>query len=136
MAKIYFMQDLSGYVFTTEHPSYHKSCEIISAAKGKAAIVERSKQSLLKYIKPGVTLYTVIRKVSASGMSRCIDVYAIADNKPVYLSGYASNVLGWKLSKDRGIVVGGCGMDMGFHLVYSLCSACGVDYQSVKQEWL
>lgn len=136
MAKIYYMQDASGYVFTTECPEYHKSCEIISAAKGKAAIVARSKDSLQKYVKAGTTLYTVIRKVSPSGMSRCIDVYAIEDNKPVYLSGYASNVLGWKMSKDRGIVVSGCGMDMGFHLVSQLCYACGVNYQDVRQEWL
>ena len=136
MAKTYYMQDASGFVFTTECPEYHKICEVLSTTKGKAAIVTRSRESLQRYVKAGATLYTVIRKVSSSGMSRCIDVYAIEDNKPVYLSGYASNVLGWKMSKDRGIIVGGCGMDMGFHLVSSLCSACGIDYKDVRQEWL
>ena len=136
MAKTYYMRDSSGHVFTTEHPEYHKNCEVIPATKGKAAIAAWSKDALRKYISPGATIYTVIRKVSASGMSRCIDVYAIVDNKPVYLSGYASNALGWKMSKDSGIIVSGCGMDTGFHLVSSLCSALGVNYQEVKQEWL
>jgi len=32
---------------------------------------------------------------------------------------YISKALDWPLN-DKGIRVGGCGMDMGFHLIYSL----------------
>jgi hypothetical protein len=76
---------------------------------------------LRKILKPGTTVYTVLRHVSASGMSRRIDLYAIRNNKPVCLTGYVSHILGLKRHhREDGLVVGGCGMDMGFHVVYSL----------------
>jgi hypothetical protein len=77
--------------------------------------------ALRKIIKPGDTVYTVLRHVSASGMSRRIDLYAIRKNELVYLTGYAAKALDMKRhpSKD-GLTVGGCGMDMGFAIVYDL----------------
>jgi hypothetical protein len=75
---------------------------------------------LRKLLKPGATVYTVLRHVSASGMSRRIDLYCFHKNQPVYLSGYAGRVLDMRRHKDGGLVVGGCGMDMGFHVVYEL----------------
>lgn len=37
------------------------------------------------------------------------------------VSYYASRVIGERIDRDRGgIVIGGCGMDMGFALVYAL----------------
>lgn len=33
---------------------------------------------------------------------------------------WAARALGYRIGKHGGIVVGGCGMDMGFHLVYNL----------------
>ena len=46
----------------------------------------------------------------------------IRKNQPMAtrLTWLASRALGWRLGKNEGIVVDGCGMDMGFHLVYSL----------------
>ena len=41
----------------------------------------------------------------------------------IYLSGYVAEVTGFSRDKDSGALrVGGCGMDMGFHVVYSLGS--------------
>lgn len=87
---------------------------------------------LRKHIKPGTRIYTVLRHVSSSGMSRDIDVYAImpmtdSNGKrfrgPMWLSGRVASVLGMSMSKDRGIRVGGCGMGMGFHIVMNLSYA-------------
>lgn len=61
---------------------------------------------LHKVLKPGDTVYTVLRHVSSSGMSRRIDCYAIGIAK--------------RHASKQGLVVPGCGMDMGYHLVYSL----------------
>lgn len=73
---------------------------------------------------PGTTVYTVLRSVSRSGMSRVIDLYVIQDGEPRWLSGYARHVLDYRLAKqDRGLCVSGGGMDMGFHLVHSLSYA-------------
>ena len=50
-------------------------------------------------------------------------VYAILDNEPFFLSGYVGRILGYTRAKTGGVRVSGCGMDMGFHLVYALSSA-------------
>ncbi len=75
---------------------------------------------LHKFLKPGSKVYTILRTVSRSGMSRTIDLYTFQDNDRIYLSGYAATVMGDSRTKDGAIKVSGCGMDMGFHLVYSL----------------
>ncbi len=67
-------------------------------------------------------------------MSRDIDLYVIRDNRPVYLTGYASTILGYPLSKNRGMRVGGCGMDMVFHCMSSLASSIGRDYKTLRSE--
>jgi hypothetical protein len=79
--------------------------------------------SLRKWCPPGTTVYTVLRHVSASGMMRGIDVYVIVDNEPRWLSRPVSRVLGIPFDEKRECLrVGGCGMDMGFHVVYELSS--------------
>lgn len=77
-------------------------------------------ERLKSMLKPGQTVYTVLRHVSASGMSRRIDVYTFnKDGSKNYLSYNVAKALGYTLTDD-GIRVGGTGMDMGFHLVYTL----------------
>ena len=82
-------------------------------------------QQLRKMIRLGDTVYTVIRHVSKSGMSRGIDVYLMHKNEPVWITSLVGNAIDcpqsmndWK--NQNGLRVSGCGMDMGFHLVYSL----------------
>lgn len=90
---------------------------------------ERAKQEamdmLRKVLKRGDTVYTVLRHVSKSGMQRRIDCYCIGeDRRPFFLSGYIGKVLGLRHNyKKGGLVVNGCGMDMGYHIVHSLSSA-------------
>jgi len=101
-------------------------------------------EMLNKLVKAGDTIYTVLRHVSRSGMSRNIDMYVIKDNQPVFITGYAGKLLGLKhdYKGHGGLVVGGCGMDMGFHLVYELGgrmfkSGAGTDGgYSFKHQWI
>lgn len=86
------------------------------AEKEKQEAIEQ----LRKWLKPGDTVYTVLRHVSRSGMQREISLYVIKDGEPQWLDGWASKALGERIGKREGLVVGGCGMDMGFHLVYNL----------------
>ena len=82
------------------------------------------------------TLYTILRHVSNSGMSRDISVIAIRDNEIYHLDYLVSKLTGYKLSKNEGVKIGGCGMDMGFALVYSFSSRVfptGFRYR--KNEW-
>ncbi len=66
---------------------------------------------------------TVLRHVTASGMSRDISLFYVKNNELINITYYAGLALGWKLTErygSRAIRVGGTGMDMGFHLVYTL----------------
>jgi hypothetical protein len=81
--------------------------------------VQEATNLLHKWLKPGDTVYTILRNVSRSGMSRRIDLYVCIDGHMQYLSGAAAVVLGDPRPTD-GIKVSGCGMDMGFHLVSNL----------------
>lgn len=87
----------------------------------KELLVTPYENELIEWIRANrPTIFTVLRHVSASGMSRRIDVYAIKDNRPLYLSGICEKLGIGKIGKDRGLIVNGCGMDMGFAIVYDL----------------
>lgn len=82
---------------------------------------------LRKLLRPGRTVYTVLRHASRSGMMRSIDLFVIVpprDGCPAdirCITGSVAAVLGYPTDRSNGgLRVGGCGMDMGFHVVYSL----------------
>jgi hypothetical protein len=80
---------------------------------------------LREVLMPGDTVYTILRKVSSTGMNRQISLFVIKDNKMVRLSHLVARALDYKLTdknpgRNWAIRIGGCGMDMGFHLVYGL----------------
>lgn len=82
---------------------------------------QESKEMLQAMIKEGDTIYTVLTHVSASGMSRDIKVLiGNSDNSITDISMYVANTLEYKRAKSGDIKVSGCGMDMGYHVVYSL----------------
>lgn len=99
----------------------------MSKKEQKQADYDYAKKQLLEYyVKEGDTVYTVLRSVSSSGMSRTISLKVARNGKILDLTYFASVVLGWPLVEKNGsraLRVGGCGMDMGFHTVYSLASA-------------
>lgn len=87
-------------------------------------INEAEKQEALVHlrdmIKPGDTLYTILRHVSASGMSRSISVVLMKDGQPYQLDYWISKTGESIDQRNGGVKRGGCGMNMGFDLVYSL----------------
>ena len=97
--------------------------------------------TVAELIQPGVTVYTLIRHVSASGMSRVIDLFVIQEAKDgsgPYLRrfSWSAAIVGGSTydRKHEGVKVWGYGMDMAFCLVSSLCDAIGVDYKTVRKE--
>jgi hypothetical protein len=89
----------------------------------KAQIAERQEhiERLRDKIKPGDSIFTVLKHVSKSGMYRVIDVYRMEDNEPIRISfGVAmATDMGYD-RKHEGVKASGCGMDMGFEVVYNL----------------
>jgi hypothetical protein len=84
-----------------------------------------AKENLLThYLKEGDKVYTILRKVSGSGMTRHYSLVVVDNNFQINdITYYAAHALGWPLIESNGhraIKVQGCGMDMSFHLVSSL----------------
>ena len=121
----------------------------MKATLSKKAQVEQEKESARAYLlsimerqeKP--TLYTSLKSVSSSGMSRDMKVLSALDGQILDLTYYVGK-LGIGTIKERNgqrvIRVGGCGMDMGFHVVYSV-SAVLYGYEergayTIRHEWI
>jgi len=68
------------------------------------------------------TIYTILRSVSSNGMSRLIDMFYVKDEKPIHIHFQTNRIFQKRIQTSNGFGyrVGGCGMDMGFHLVNSL----------------
>ena len=97
----------------------------MTATKQKQTERAEAITQLRKWLKPGDTVYTVLRYVSKSGMKRGIDLYIIMDGRPQWITAFVGKAIDqpqtrrdWEQS--RGLGVTGCGMDMGFGLVYDL----------------
>jgi len=134
----------------TRHPASGEPCPYPTAPRDRYA-----SESLPTYLRrvegwyrlrailaPGDTVSLILRHTSTSGMLRRIS--------PVIPSSYAGQP--WTLNLDRwaamlydapeadagdGVKVGGCGMDMGFHLVYTVASALyGGDGYALASRWL
>lgn len=90
----------------------------------KAAERAEAIANLQKCLKRDDRIYTVLRHRAASGMTRYIDLFYIADDKtPRRITWHAAKALGWTYdTKREALKVTGCGMDMGFHAVYTLAS--------------
>ncbi len=82
-------------------------------------------KELVKWIRrTRPTVYTVCKHVSSRGMLRVIDCSVIRDGKPVIVSHLIAAYGLYKEDKRRrGVRVSGCGMDMGFSVVYNLSAA-------------
>ncbi len=110
----------------------------MTKAQAKAQEIEDAKDKLRAILPKGSTVYTILRHVSASGMSRRISVITIdKDGMPRSVDYYAATALDWKHAiDDDGVTVGGTGMDMGFHLVHTLAHALYGDGYALKHDWL
>ena len=76
---------------------------------------------LREWLKPGDTVHTILRHVSRSGMQREVGVVIIdKDGNDIHPNYLVSKALGLRVGKRDGLIMGGCGMDMGFALIYEL----------------
>ena len=78
-------------------------------------------ERIREYVKPGDTVYCILRNRSSSGMTRVIQLVKFVDGEPRYLGYNAAIALGLTYDREReGIQISGYGMDMGFELGYQL----------------
>ena len=88
-------------------------------------------------IQAGDTLYTIAKHVSPSKMLRVLRVIQIKGNEPFDISYRAAQALELPYDeRHEGVRVSGCGMDMGFAVVYDLASQLFKDGYALNQRWL
>ena len=94
-------------------------------------------ESFLKeWFPKGSTASTTVVHVARSGMSRHIKVFAIDGDRIINVSHYVAEFLEMRYTDKNAVFVGGCGMDMGFHLIYTLSSKLYDDGYAIKQDWV
>ena len=103
----------------------------------KAEAIEKLQAILSK----GDTLHTILRHVSASGMSRVISVVYVGADGDILSLDYLISQLGHynrtpASSRHDGLKVSGVGMDMGFAVVYDVAQTIFNDGYALKQRWL
>jgi hypothetical protein len=94
----------------------------------KAKYAERTEwlRNLWEALRPGDTITTVLRHRSSSGMYRAIDLYLLGcdeEGRPTrqWLSYWTAHAgVGRWDERREAVGTSGAGMDMGFHLVYTL----------------
>lgn len=87
----------------------------------------------------GQTVYTNLRHVAQSGMSRVISVHVIRNGEIVDLTYYVARVLDYRIKDTHagvGLHVPGAGMDMGFHVIHSLAHKLYGDGYALNHRWL
>jgi hypothetical protein len=90
-------------------------------------------------VKKGDRIYTILRSVSRTGMSREVSFLTFHKGEPYYLnSAIASAFPFYKRSNGEfsAIVVKGCGIDAGFEVVSAISKAVHDDHYAIKHEWL
>lgn len=83
---------------------------------------KEAREVLAELLKPGDRIYTILRHCSASGMSRIIDLVIARDNEIRTIGWVVAQAIDQPFTNEKfyGVKVAGCGMDMGFSLVYDL----------------
>jgi hypothetical protein len=120
-----------------------------TATLSKKAQKEQERESARAYLlsilnkQNRPTLYTNLKSVSSSGMSRDMKVLAVVEGEIVDITYYVGKLDIGTIKERNGqrvIRVGGCGMDMGFHVVYTV-SAILYGYEergayTIRHEWI
>ena len=97
--------------------------ERIPNAEGKRLQRVQAISELHAMLQPGQTVYCTLRSVSRSGMQRRISLHVIKGAELISLDWHAARCMSYRQSDKGGLIVNGCGMDMGFALVYNLGAA-------------
>jgi hypothetical protein len=92
----------------------------MTIATSKRAMREDAIQDLREILKLGDTVYNILNHVSKSGMSRAISSVIVVDGEIRNIDYLVGLALDMRHHKKGGLTIGGCGMDMGFAIVYEL----------------
>lgn len=115
-----YLKTESGRVIETDYPEHWPSAERMTRKAGSAAYRAQACEELRAILSPRDEVACVLRHVSRSGMMRHISLFIARDGALHNITQRAADAMGDTVARDGGIKMGGCGMDMGFALVYAL----------------
>jgi hypothetical protein len=103
---------------------------------------EEAITQLKSLVKDGRTVHVLLRSVSSSRMSRRLSFFIVLKktSEVQCLDYWVSRAVGLREAKDRygyitnGLIVSGCGQDMGWACVKSIERALG--YKKLSSQWL
>ena len=81
-------------------------------------------------------VYWILRHVSRSGMYWVISLCIVKNNEILLIDHLAAPLLEGYDEKHGGLKAHGCGMNMGFHLIYNLSQRVFGNGYALKSEWL
>jgi len=106
-------------------------------------VQQSGKRQVLELLGDNRQVYTILRRVSASGMTRAISLKVIKDGGLLDITYAVAQALGEKCTQVDGynvIKVQGVGMDRGFPLVYNLSSVLSPEKEragyELNQRWI
>lgn len=83
----------------------------------------------------GSKIYTLVRSVSSSGMSRRISIFIVDDNELINLDRYIERSgIAKRRANKQGLYIQGTGMDMCFALTYDIAMTLHGDGYSITNE--
>ena len=99
---------------------------------------ERATESLREALPEGTTVYCIVTKVAPSGMSRHIRFKYVKGGRILDATARIGIALGYTYKDDtHSLLVRGCGMDMGYHVVEGLSFRLyGIGDNKLRHEWL
>lgn len=106
--------------------------------RSRTSVRDDACRELAAILRDGQTVYTVLRHVSASGMTRRISVIIVDGGALRDITHLTARAFGDKPSEWRGswaLRVNGSGMDMGFHVVDRLSWAVFGRSYGLRHEW-
>lgn len=121
MSKQYYVELPSGTILETDRLDLWPEATRLTVKDGRVRLRAESMRRVRKAVSRKREVLTKVTHVARSGMSRSIECYVINGGELLNISGDVARIVGDPLDpKNGGVKVSGCGMDMGFHLVYTL----------------
>lgn len=140
-SKKYYTQSSDGRIYLTKYPP--SSDTVLPNSKGKELFRLQCIEHLRSVLPPGKTVYTHCNYISSSGMSRRISTYIVSNDRIQDITYWVSVAIERTIREGkRGMTISGCGMDMGFSIVYDLSNTLFPMKDSsdggyvLKHEWL
>lgn len=97
---------------------------------------EGAQEKLREILSPGTTVYTVLRQVSRSGLTRRLSCLVLREGTILDITYLVALVTSFPLDRSGFLVVRGAGMDVGFHVVYELASTLFGNGYALDHRWI